>query len=199
MGADAVQMRSEYQVYRDAEFKPQRWIGPVEVKNIPGALCCLVCFSCGLHAREAVLPVAHCWQQKVCRSCRGRAYLSCSAAEIAGGQHAMTVCAFQWCHLCALVRVRKRRGRESERGETGRERKVKMRRRGGQREGGGWGEREGKGGKERGREGKGEEGTGRDRGLHACVRTSVDAGQGAVDQAAHTAASIHNRSVMQHH
>jgi len=37
-GVDAIQMRSEYQLYKDAEYKPQRWIGPVEIQNFPGAL-----------------------------------------------------------------------------------------------------------------------------------------------------------------
>eukprot|EP00983_Pelagomonas_calceolata_P109247 1159540-Pelagomonas_calceolata.AAC.3 len=39
-GVDAIQMRSEYQVYKDAEYKPQRWIGPVDIQNIPEQARC---------------------------------------------------------------------------------------------------------------------------------------------------------------
>lgn len=47
-GVDAIQMRSEYQLYKDAEYKPQRWIGPVDVQSVPGVYVCVL--TCCLHS-----------------------------------------------------------------------------------------------------------------------------------------------------
>jgi hypothetical protein len=38
-------LRSEYQVYRDPDVKPPRYVGDIELKKLEGGLICMLCCS----------------------------------------------------------------------------------------------------------------------------------------------------------